>query len=221
MYKLNYNKEFQRYKKWFLKKAPNTNKKPDYKYKAYILNNGIQKKCNEWSWLNFYGKGTLDDDYFENIISLYGSFAFDEGIKINNARYHRIKRLRDKIDKFLSIGLRSVFLTFTFSNDYIDDNDRLLRDRVNRYLRRYCVAYVANADYGEKRGRLHFHAAAIINNDLPYNKWKWGNLDGELIHISSDPNVLSQYIDKLYHHAIKETTKRSALMYSRNFHWEV
>lgn len=220
MYKLKYYKEFQRYKKWFLKKAPNT-KLVNYAYKAEILNSDIPKKCNGWSWLNFYGKGQIDEDYYEDIISLYGTFAFDEGLKINNARYHRAKRLKTKIDKLLSIGLRAVFLTFTFSDSHINDPDRLLRDRVNRYLRKFCVAYVANADYGEKRGRLHFHAVALINDDIPLSKWRWGNLDCKLIKISSDPAVLGNYINKLYHHAIKETTKRSALMYSRNFHWEV
>jgi hypothetical protein len=78
--------------------------------------------------------------------------------------------------------------------------------------------YVANIDYGAKNKREHYHA--LINCDkIDFSNWrKYGNINAERVKnkdIESDKIKLSKYIAKLSNHAIKETTKRSCLIYSR------
>ena len=78
--------------------------------------------------------------------------------------------------------------------------------------------YVANIDYGSKNKREHYHA--LINCDkVDFKSWrKYGNINAKRVRnkdIESDKTKLSKYIAKLSNHAIKETTKRSCLIYSR------
>jgi len=142
---------------------------------------------------------------------------FKECYRINKASYERVKRLKTRVETMLQSG-PCLFLTLTF-NDFSLENttSKERRVAVSRYLKQYNCKYVANIDFGKENHREHYHA--IIQCDsVDYSKWTYGAINGEKIRnkdISTDTLKLSKYVSKLTNHAIKETTKRSALIYSR------
>lgn len=142
----------------------------------------------------------------------------NECIKINRAEYERTKRLKNRVADMLLSG-SCVFLTLTFNDNTLSNtSEKQRRVAVSRYLKQYGCKYVANIDYGAKNKREHYHA--LINCDkIDFENWrKYGNINAERVRnrdIESDKTRLSKYIAKLSNHAIKETTKRSCLIYSR------
>lgn len=163
--------------------------------------------------------------------------AFKEAKKINNARYKRVLRLKLRIAAILTHCERPCFLTLTFSDETLERTSADTRRRyVRRYLAFYGVPYVANIDFGAKNGREHYHAVIGCPVDLDFwnakcgfalsecitpNRWKtvpkkYANLSpaeqSERMHYDTLVR-LSKYVAKLTNHAIKETTKRSAVIY--------
>lgn len=143
-----------------------------------------------------------------------------ECYRINDASYKRTNRLRERIERMLLSG-DCLFLTITFNDDTLQNTtDKERRVMVSRYLKSFGCSYVANVDYGKENHREHYHAvinASRIDYTLWYNKG-YGTVNGEKIrnrNIQSDKTKLAKYICKLSNHAIKETTKRSSLIYSR------
>lgn len=138
--------------------------------------------------------------------------------KINYATYKRVQRLRNRVETILLNG-SSCFITLTFNDETLNTtNEKQRRVFVSRYLKQYNCQYVANVDYGSKNHREHYHA--LINCDkVNFKPWrKYGNINARRVRnkdIESDKTKLSKYIGKLSNHAIKETTKRSCLIYSR------
>lgn len=143
---------------------------------------------------------------------------FLECFKINDASYKRTKRLKERIASMLVNG-SCLFLTLTFNDETLQTTtEKERRVFVSRYLKSFGCKYVANIDYGKTNHREHYHA--VINADrVNYKSWnKYGNINGERVRlkdIESDKTKLAKYICKLSNHAIKETTKRSSLIYSR------
>lgn len=141
-----------------------------------------------------------------------------ECFKINEASWKRTQRLRHRIEEMLTSG-QCLFLTLTFSDETLATTDeKQRRVAVSRYLKQYQSKYVANIDYGSKNHREHYHAV-IQCSKVNSNTWKkYGSIDFERIRIKNincDRYKLAKYICKLSNHAIKETTKRSSLLYSR------
>ena len=154
--------------------------------------------------------------------------------KINHATYERNKRLKDKINKMLLSG-HCIFLTLTFNNDILDSTNELTRRKyVSRYLKDLSNKYIANIDFGLKTEREHYHA--IIRYDdyvyinktktdsyiLMTEKWPYGFINAKDIQFNNEiendntNTKLAKYINKLTNHAIKETTKRNHLIFSKN-----
>lgn len=141
-----------------------------------------------------------------------------ECVKINHADYERTKRLKNRVKTMLLNG-SCIFITLTFNDDTLrNTTDKQRRVAVSRYLKQYGCMYVANVDFGSKNKREHYHA--LINCEkIDFKSWrKFGNINAKRVRnkdIESDKTKLSKYIAKLSNHAIKETTKRSCLIYSR------
>lgn len=169
--------------------------------------------------------------------------AYSECLKINNARYKKASRVRSKLSKMLHNNDTVVFLTLTFSDDTLKNTSELTRRRyVTRYLSSFASDYVANVDYGKKNGREHYHAVA--NALAPLDTWsKYGFVLSEFVKDPKtdckprnvpkrykdlppdeqsrlmsidDEKRISKYIAKLSNHAIKETNRRSVLIYSKS-----
>lgn len=202
----------------------------DYVYKSKILKNPkllhLEKLVSKTIWLNknYYNKKTgelimsLDDAKAINF-NLYSNDEWKEARKINHAYYHRSVRLKNRLEKFFNKG-NCIFLTLTFNDIALKKLSAYTRKKyVKTYLKSCSNDYVANIDYGGKGGREHYHAVVVANkvNNKLWNDLTFGsNVNFEKCRTNvNDKTRLSKYVAKLTNHAIKETTKRNAIIYSR------
>lgn len=141
--------------------------------------------------------------------------------KIIQAQHKKRKRLQDKITNMLDSCTDVVFVTLTFSDDYLYNTSELYRRKsITAFLKKYCTQYIANIDFGKLNGREHYHA--IIGNYLPLEALdEYRSIFNSSIHVervrnhTTDTSKLAKYVAKLTNHALKVTTKRQALIYSR------
>ena len=212
-------------------------KKIDYSFKSYVLtkHNDLLLKTRKATLLDYYESQLVCTGEVSPVLKRYcnelnSNELFDyckdnnllnefrECKKINHAFHGRTKRLQDRVRAML-LGGDCLFLTLTFSDSTLSStNEKQRRVAVSRYLKSFNARYVANIDFGKTNHREHYHA--IINTGLvDYSLWrKYGNINGEKIRnkdIENDCKKLSKYVAKLSNHAIKETTHRSCLIYSR------
>lgn len=146
------------------------------------------------------------------------SEAYSESLKINKAKYARVKRLRIRIEKILAFGSEPCFCTLTFSDDTLQRmNADSRRQLARRFISNHCNLYVGNLDFGAKNGREHYH---FVTDSIPPQE-EWQTLAGyakfKPIRLDDKSSVdrLSRYVSKLTNHAIKETAARSHIIYSR------
>lgn len=213
----------------------------DYAFKSYVLRNHNdllvkQKQCSLYDYAinQFENNGVVlyalrsnkvDYEPMANLVDYCGANGLQdvlkECLKINHAEYERVKRLKQRVYSMLMNG-SCIFLTLTFTDATLSNTTaKQRRVAVSRYLKQYGCMYVANIDFGKdktKTMREHYHA--LINCDkVEFDSWrKYGNINAERVrnrNIDNDNTKLSKYIAKLSNHAIKETTKRSSLLYSR------
>lgn len=142
-----------------------------------------------------------------------------ELFRINNADFMRRNRLNKRVADILMCGDDPCFVTFTFNDETLAKrNPDSRRQAVRRYLNSLCNLYVANIDFGNENGREHYHAVCDRNPGSEWDtKFNYGFIKIEKIRIDENATTerLSRYVSKLTNHAIKETTKRCALIYSR------
>lgn len=210
----------------------------DYAFKSKILNEHsellvLQKRSSlyEYSLNKLYEEGIVlyairskKQGYMSNLDLM--NYCVSNGLinelqecgKINHAEYERTNRLKERVESMLLNGA-CCFLTLTFNDDTLcSTTEKQRRVAVSRYLKQFGCKYVANIDFGANNKREHYHA--LINCEkVDFKLWrKYGNINAERVRnkdIESDKVKLSKYIAKLSNHAIKETTKRSCLIYSR------
>lgn len=224
-----YENELRRYDKWFRDKE--SFRGSDYELKSNVIKNNVNCMVNELSnHLRFrnmfdscgiYNAFELNNKqihiFYNSLADTFGFRSIIEGLRINNARYHRISRLRKRVESIVYYNGFSYFLTLTFTNDSLNKlSEKTRRRYVHYYLKSISNNYVANIDYGKRNHREHYHA--VVQCDYIDSKlWKYGNLDFERINIFNDSSTdkLSNYVAKLVNHAIKETNKRSVIIYSR------
>lgn len=212
--------------------------KIDYAFKSYVLREHgdliqKQKECSlrDYAINQLNENGVLMPFLRRNngdsmsLIDLY-QYSIENGLerelsevfKINHASYSRVKRLKERIETMLLNG-DCLFLTLTFNDNALTNTtSKERRVAVSRYLKQFNCNYVANIDFGKENGREHYHA--VINcAKIKLNDWrKYGNINVQHIrnrNIKSDKTKLAKYICKLSNHAIKETTERNTLIYSR------
>lgn len=141
-------------------------------------------------------------------------FIFDECYRIVNADSSRRKRLRSRIESMFGKG-RVVFLTLTFSDESLLTQDIYRRRNVSRFLKTISNDFVANIDFGKTTGREHYHAVCVTDVE-DFAGWTYGFYKAQVVNKDGvDAKRLATYISKLSNHAVKETTKRNALIYSR------
>lgn len=181
------------------------------------LLNDLEKQYNKIQ--SFY---TMYNDKLKD----YSSKEIKEAEKVNYASYKRTKRLKDKIYDMLK-NKNAIFLTLTFKDSVLNSTTESTRkDYVRKFLKSQCSCYVANIDYGKKNEREHYHALVIPLNDIidgtSYRE-KCGSIDFERVWHKKNENDfeksavrIAKYVNKLTNHAIKETTKQSRIIYSRN-----
>lgn len=187
----------------------------NYERKAYILNEGIDQELSNLSkhmTFNTCNK-IYSDSSFKSLLHRYNIEDIKEGLRVLDARSQRARRLKHRIERI--IQSKSYFLTFTFTDDVLRDTKPETRRRyVARFLRDISSDYVANIDFGEKNGREHYHAV-VSSQNIPLT-WSYGALNFKSITYGNcTSDKLAKYVSKLTNHAIKETTKRQALIYPK------
>lgn len=167
---------------------------------------------------------------------------YSECLKIIKARYKKASRVRIRLSQMLRNNDTVVFLTLTFSDYTLSNTTEQTRRRyVTRFLSSFSSDYIANIDFGKKNGREHYHAVA--NALAPLEAWsKYGYILSEYVKDAKidckprnvpkrykdlppdeqrrlmsldDEKRISKYIAKLSNHALKETNRRSVLIYSK------
>lgn len=192
---------------------------PDYKLRAQLYESGYINQFKKLSfgsyYYNLHGYDEVANDVNEQYEMLWASDpdGFEEARKAANADYRRNTRLKNRIRKMINAG-ECVFLTLTFTDEVLNSTTTAQRRLyVTRYLKSQSSTYIANIDFGSVNDREHYHG--IISGLADFSQWTFGNCDGKRVIESSNPLVLAKYINKLCYHAIKETTKRNAVIYSR------
>lgn len=170
----------------------------------------------------------------EELIAEISPFGFIHCQQIENNGYNRVSRLRKRLSNMLQSDKPTYFITFTFSDEYIDKlNDKSKRVMVSRVLKETATDYVANVDYGgdseyidnkgdlrTATGRIHFHA--LSNGFIQSDKWPYGFITCIEVRKSTQQEKLISlgslppYLDKFTKHAIKKSTKNLRPIYSRN-----
>lgn len=196
----------------------------DYEKKALCLKCGLVKNVAK-VYKTFYKKYyeiplNQYDMPLEEAKEIYNNWhdnedsidMWNEAEKVNNANYHRVKRLQKRVNKLLTNNC--IFLTLTFTDDTLNSTSKQTRRRyITRFLSSVSNAYVGNIDYGKTNKREHYHA--IVQCDrVDLSLWKYGNLDAKRI-LKPNSKALSKYISKLTAHAIKETTQGQRVIYSK------
>ena len=202
---------------------------PDYKRKSELLKDGTmiaevkRIRKSEFAAYVFATTGELiysaydSETVFQKRLELCNNPDFQECEKILHAQSTRSSRLRSRIEHIITGYENATFCTLTFTDEYLaSTSPQTRRVYVTRYLKEQSggLPYVANIDFGKKNGREHFHAVCAFRLDP--KQWECGHLDIRKIRDSSKPLKLAKYISKLTNHAIKETAKRNAAIYSRS-----
>lgn len=165
---------------------------------------------------------------------------YAEAEKINLARYKRVARLRKRINAILHNNEFVLFLTLTFNDETLaKTSPETRRKYVQRFLTEMKCDYVGNIDFGAKNGREHYHA--VVGDICDESKWtKYGFINSLWVKIGNErlrkvpkryeemseeeiekrmqednEKRLAKYVAKLTNHAIKETTKRSVILYPK------
>lgn len=210
----------------------------DYAFKSYVLNqhNDLLKKQKQCSLYDFAINNIRENGVISPVLRMTDkynqgcmSFALEcaenglsreylEACKINKAMFQRTKRLKERIKQLLLNG-DCLFITLTFNDKTLAKTSyQERRVAITRYLKSFNACYVANVDYGKLNHREHYHAI-LQCSCIDFTAWrKYGNINAERVRnrdINIDKTKLAKYIAKLSNHAIKETTKRSSLIYSR------
>lgn len=198
----------------------NDRKKPNYVLKSQALKSGLVPIAKNYiRAINFaiYHQ-TMSDTLIYKLTeehqALQKNELYAESCKIVKAEKNRATRLNKKMSSLLSKNC--VFLTLTFTDETLASTSADTRRRyVHYYLKTQSDHFIANIDFGAKNGREHYHAV-IQADKVEIEPWrKYGALNVKKIRQSSEPIALSKYVAKLTNHAIKETTKRTAIIYSR------
>lgn len=193
----------------------------DYAFKSVVLNSGLvetQRRVNTaLNWDNPYNIYSREEaKQIDAYMQEYAEAEWKEASKINHAYRNRVKRLRKRIEKMIAKG-NCIFVTLTFTDSILQSTSPDTRKKyVKNYLASQSSTYVANIDFGKENHREHYHAlvqADKIKSSLWQNKC--GAINFKKVLSSSNPIKLAKYISKLTNHAIKETTQRNSIIYSR------
>ena len=193
-----------------------------YSLKSYIIDNNIHKEVNHIRKQQ-YIMSMCDfkvDDTIKNInsfIDYYSLDIFNIADKLNKNKYKRNSRLKKRIKSMLDKG-NCLFLTLTFTDIVLNTTTYDIRRRyIREFLNSYSSYYIANIDFGEKKGREHYHAI-LLADKVNNRSWRYGAINFKKIKTDKKSiEAVSLYVNKLTVHALKKTTGNNfKIIYSRD-----
>lgn len=203
--------------------------KYDNEFKRKVLLDKIDRKVakikselyhDSFAWLPFGNDGEV---VFNMISSQYNDFleyasnvpTLDCALRLLESKKRKACKVKDKIRDLVLYG-NAIFITLTFNDKTLAKTSFLTRRKyVARYLKANCNNYVANIDFGAKKGREHYHA--VVNKDIDFTNWyKYGAIKVERVRTQeSDLQRVARYVSKLTNHALKVGEGAPRLIYSR------
>ena len=205
---------------------------PNYVLKGWLLNERKDlieavKLINKSKYMHSYSVNENDPRFLgpcsdlESCLALerdlkeQNAFLYHEAEKINTASLKRNQRLKKRIASYINSG-NCLFLTLTFDDSVLNNtSEDTRRQYVRKWLKSYSNCYVANIDFGSKNHREHYHAVMVYPLRIESTEWPHGFANIKKVKIGSETPV-AKYINKLTNHAIKNTSKRNALIYSQD-----
>lgn len=208
----------------------------DYSLKKDILESGLYSLYLQFRKYIYREYGKRTEKEIELALNGYGKLAvlikhclittysvlFNDGdlslykecVKLYNANKARLRRIKKRVSSMLENDC--LFLTLTFSDKTLNTTTREeRREYIVKTLKTYSNVYVANIDFGKKNKREHYHALVQVDK-VDYSLYCLGSINGKKV-ITKDctSDRVAKYIAKLSNHAVKSTTCRTALIYSR------
>ena len=126
----------------------------------YVVSDG----ASEWDRILALNRQAFETVYTTYDVDYYR--ADKEEKRYNARRYRYFKFLRKMLDN-MSSSDRLFFVTWTISDEYIDNEFSTLKKYFINNIGLWASNWLACEDYGSLNGRLHFHAVAVV----PYNVW--------------------------------------------------
>lgn len=190
--------------------------KPNYERKALAIESGCANMYRQFRYSIYRREEERSGELFYVLKNCYDDELIKESGNLYNAQNKRVKNLKKKIANMLGLG-KCCFLTLTFKPETLQNTSAETRkDYVRRFLKENYSKYIANIDYGARNDREHYHAIVLLNDLANFKLWhKYGAINSQNIWQTNSETKISKYITKLTNHAIKETCKRSAIIYSR------
>lgn len=152
--------------------------------------------------------------------------SINECFKIYNATTRRKKYNFNELCKwYYAINYvpthkkyKMIFGTLDFNDKTLQNTSKETRRRyVSRFLNKNAYHYIANIDYGELKGREHYHFIAMVENKILIDDWlQYGG--GKFLYIKftkKDIKATKNYLLKLNNHSYKESTKQEKLIRDR------
>jgi len=159
----------------------------------------------------------FDSKYARALYEYYNynyNLAFGIAIRIVNAYYRKLTRLRHNITDMVSSG-DVLFLTLTFTDIVLNNTTAETRRRyITRFLSQFGVRAIANIDFGKKNEREHYHSLIQLSH-IDNKLYTLGNIDFVRFDKTEDIDAVSSYILKFAQHSIKDSTKGNSLIYIR------
>lgn len=194
----------------------------DFDIKKSILDNRLDKIYNKARALNF--RHGINDG-IEDFLDCYGYEYQRVCRNLNASSYKKWRKCLDKTTDMVLLG-QGWFLTLTFKDEILNSTSAATRRRyVSRTLKQFSKIYIANVDYGDLRGREHYHGlvACEVDPQLFLKGWveKIGFVKVKKVRpTDKDLKATSRYVAKLTNHALKDSTFREKetprIVYSRN-----
>lgn len=125
---------------------------------------------------------------------------------LNKSYKKRNARLKKRLEKILQQEY-AYFITFTIAPQHYKYNyDTYLR-KIKEALQS-ASGWVCNSDYGNDKGRLHFHVVASFNTQLDYNTinavYNYGSVNFRPIYAKNE-KAIREYLLKTFNHATKQS----------------
>lgn len=152
----------------------------------------------------------------------YGLEACNTAEQLARRRSEKLSRVRRRIKNILKDYPESVFVTLTFDDECLNNTSSDTRRRyVHYWLKCQSDAYIANIDFGEKKGREHYHA--VVGGLVDPKTWTHGACNVKRIRIDDkrSSTKIAKYILKLANHALKSTTECHKPIYSRGREYDI
>lgn len=202
--------------------SENAQKRADLK--RIVLSNGLDKTLRHLSLGSYMAVKNDDKEAFSmyqgailDFKTTLGDDLFKATNSVNQSRYNRLKTVKKKIKKIVLSG-KALFITLTFTDEVLKTtSENTRRTYVARFCKEYGLSYVANEDFGEEKGREHYHSVMYPKNeDIEVLKWDYGFILAKPIRRSSnDLGAVSRYVTKLSYHSVKDTASMKRIIYSR------